>query len=66
MYAGMFYQLLSHILLKVNLIELSGYSDRLLEGEKRKDTWLSVLRVGWQGPYLRSLDHLCMSSVVKE
>ena len=62
----MFYQLLSHISLKVNLMELSGYSDRLLEGEKRQDTWLSQLCLGWQGQYLRSLDHLCMSSVVKE
>ena len=66
MYAGMFYQLLSHILLKVYLIELSGYSDRLLEGEKRQDTWLPQLCLGWQGPYLRSLDHLARSGEVKK
>ena len=35
MYAGMFCQLLSHISFKVNLIELSGYSDQLLKGEKK-------------------------------
>ena len=30
------------------------------------DTWLPKSRVGGQGPYLRSLDHLGSSSEVKE
>ena len=40
--------------------------DGIGEEKTRPDTRLPKSRVGGQGPYLRSLDHLCWSSEVQK
>ena len=49
-----------------NVVLINIKNSVLINTETRPDTWLPQLRVGGQGPYLRSLDHFGRSCEIQE